>query len=150
MPISPYIKQLRKAVGHSLLLMPGVTAVIRERDRLLLARQADTKLWSLIGGGVEPGEEPSAALIREVTEELGQAPTNLQIVGAYGGPDLISTYPNGDEVAYVTIAYSCQLQDAALRLDRDEVLEVDWFRPAEIGDLPRHEWVDRVISDATR
>lgn len=148
MPISPYIKQLRNAVGHSLLLLPGVTAVIRDHDRLLLARQADTGVWSLIGGGVEPGEEPQAALIREVTEELGLAPTELQIIGAYAGPELISTYPNGDQVGYVTTAYRCQLPDVELRLDQDEVLEVGWFRPAEVNDLPRHHWIDRVIADA--
>lgn len=74
--------------------------------------------------------------------------TELQIIGAYAGPELISTYPNGDQVGYVTTAYRCQLPDVELRLDQDEVLEVGWFRPAEVNDLPRHHWIDRVIADA--
>jgi hypothetical protein len=37
MPISPYIRTLRKDVGHGLLLLPGVTAVVfDDAGRVLL------------------------------------------------------------------------------------------------------------------
>ncbi|SFR85688.1 hypothetical protein SAMN04487846_0009 [Microbacterium sp. cf046] len=39
MPISPYIAELRTRVGHDLLLLPAVTAVIRNGGRFLLARE---------------------------------------------------------------------------------------------------------------
>jgi 8-oxo-dGTP pyrophosphatase MutT (NUDIX family) len=100
MPLSPYVRSLRERVGQDLLL-PGVTAVIREEDRFLLARQRDTERWSLIGGGIEPGETPHDAVVREVIEELGVTPSIGAIVGAYGGDALQTTLPNGDLVAYV-------------------------------------------------
>ncbi|MFJ6533513.1 NUDIX domain-containing protein [Microbacterium sp. NPDC091662] len=58
MPLSDYVRSIRVRIGHDLLLLPGVTAVIREGDRFLLARTAGSEEWGLIGGGVEPGEDP--------------------------------------------------------------------------------------------
>ncbi|WP_431031390.1 NUDIX domain-containing protein [Plantibacter sp. RU18] len=150
MPTSPYVQSLRSQVGHGLILLPGVTAVIRRDERFLLARQRDTELWSLIGGGIEPGEEPAHAVQREVEEELGLTPIVGPIVGAYGGADLRSVYPNGDEVSYVTIAYACELPHAAFELEQAELIEVAWYDLSVISALPRHGWIDRVLRDAAR
>lgn len=148
MPMSPYVKRVRDRVGHDLLLLPGVTAVIQHGDRFLVARQRDSGLWGLIGGGIEPGEEPADAVEREVFEELGVRPSIVRIIGAYGGAGLISTYPNGDEVAYVTVAYKCRIPSGiGLVLEQDELIETAWMRAEEIRSLPRHEWIDRVIAD---
>jgi len=35
--------------------------------------------WCLFGGGIEPGEEPSQTLIREISEEIGSIPSNLKL-----------------------------------------------------------------------
>ena len=53
-----------------------VVAAVIERDGLILIcqRKAGGKhslKWEFPGGKVEPGEDPSAALARELTEELG-------------------------------------------------------------------------------
>ena len=57
--------------------IPVVCAVIEHEGRLLLAqRPVDKHLplkWEFAGGKVEPGEEPAAAIIREIREELGCA-----------------------------------------------------------------------------
>jgi 8-oxo-dGTP pyrophosphatase MutT (NUDIX family) len=113
-PASDYVRRLRSRIGTEFLLLPAVTAVIQDGDRFLLARQRDTSRWSLIGGGVEPGEHPEDAVRREVEEELGVAATVRGIVGAYGGKALEAVYPNGDEVGYVSIAYRCSLPDTNL------------------------------------
>lgn len=151
MPISPYLSDLRGRVGHALLLLPAVTAVIRRDDRFLLCRQAHAREWGLLGGGIEPLEKPEDAVLREVREEIGVAATVHGIVGAYGGEDLLVSYPNGDRVGYTTIAYSCSIPvDAELQFTDGELIETGWFTTTEIVRLPRDRWVDRIIGDAGR
>ncbi|WP_244198625.1 NUDIX domain-containing protein [Microbacterium phyllosphaerae] len=151
MPISPYLSDLRGRVGHALLLLPAVTAVIRRDDRFLLCRQAHAREWGLLGGGIEPLEKPEDAVLREVREEIGVAATVHGIVGAYGGEDLLVSYPNGDRVGYTTIAYSCSIAvDAELQFTDGELIETGWFTTTEIARLPRDRWVDRIIGDAGR
>ncbi|GLJ59920.1 NUDIX hydrolase [Microbacterium barkeri] len=147
MPMSDYVASIRSRIGTDLLLLPGVTAVIRDDDRFLLARHRHSGLWSLIGGGVEPGEEPAAALLREVLEETGARVRVRGIVGVYGGEPMMVTYPNGDQVGYVTTAFDCELLSAATP-DLEELLELGWFPRDAIPSLPRRDWIDRVIADA--
>ena len=143
---SDYVAWIRERIGNDLLMLPGVTAVIRQGEQFLLARHALSGLWSLIGGAVEPGEEPSDAVVREVHEETGARIRIDRIVGAYGGQSLMTEYPNGDLVAYVTTAYQCHLLDTA-QPDMNELLELGWFSRDDIFDLPRRDWIDRVIND---
>lgn len=149
MPISPYLKSLRERVGNDLLLLPAVSAVIRNAagDVLLALSQGDDE-WALIGGGVEPGEEPASAILREIREELGVAAEVSHIVGAYGGVDLFITYPNGDRCAYVTTAYACRLVSETLSIDDDELREVAWFTPDDISRLETQPYVARILADA--
>lgn len=143
---SEYVESIRARIGNELLLLPGVTAVIRDGEQFLLARHAHSGLWSLVGGAVEPGEEPSDAVVREVLEETGARIRITGIVGAYGGEPMMVEYPNGDRVGYVTTAYECELLSAA-RPDLDEIIELGWFSREDIARLPRRGWIDRVIDD---
>jgi 8-oxo-dGTP diphosphatase len=56
-----------------------VAAVIRRRGQILICRrkpdQPHPLKWEFPGGKVEPGEDPPAALARELLEELGIATT---------------------------------------------------------------------------
>lgn len=147
MPFSDYVQSIRARIGHDLLLLPGVTAVIREGDRFLLARTSGSDEWGLLGGGVEPGEDPDEAIVRELQEEIGARVRVTGIVGAYGGESLVVTYPNGDRVSYFSTAFACELLDPPVP-DEDEVVEVGWFTLAEIAELPHPLWVDRMLADA--
>jgi 8-oxo-dGTP pyrophosphatase MutT (NUDIX family) len=147
MPLSEYVQTIRERIGTDFLLLPGVTAVICNGDQFLLARHAHSGLWSLIGGGIEPGEEPADALVREVLEETGAEVRIRGIVGAYGGEQMMVRYPNGDHVGYVTVAYECELLSPAAP-DMEELLELAWFDRAAIAELPRREWIDRVVADS--
>ncbi|OAN33744.1 DNA mismatch repair protein MutT [Plantibacter sp. H53] len=147
MPMSDYVASIRSHIGTGFLMLPGVTAVIRDGDRFLLGRHHHSGLWSLIGGGVEPAEEPADALLREVLEETGARVHIRGIVGVYGGEPMMVRYPNGDHVGYVTTAYDCELLSEATA-DPEELLELGWFARDEIPTLPRRDWIDRVIDDA--
>ena len=52
-----------------------VAALIEEGGRYLVglrpAGKAQAGLWEFVGGKIEPGETPEAALVRECKEELG-------------------------------------------------------------------------------
>jgi 8-oxo-dGTP diphosphatase len=53
-------------------LRPGVYAVLRLGGQVLVTHQSDPQPeFQLPGGGIDPGEQPLAALYREVMEETG-------------------------------------------------------------------------------
>lgn len=60
-------------------LAAGAAIVASSTGRILLQLRAPHLsaggTWSLIGGGVEPGESPEQALFREIAEETGAALT---------------------------------------------------------------------------
>lgn len=118
MPRSDYVASIRGRIGNHLLLLPGVTAVIRDGGKFLLARHTHSGLRSLIGGAVEPGEEPYEAVVREVREETGATLLVDGIVGAYGGRPMMVEYPNGDQVAYVTTAYNATCSTRRIRTSK--------------------------------
>jgi 8-oxo-dGTP diphosphatase len=63
---------------------PGVYAVLRLRDSVLLTHQAEPiPEYQLPGGGIDPGESPVAALHREVFEETGWRIAAPRRLGAF-------------------------------------------------------------------
>jgi len=60
---------------ESKLLLVVAVAMIDDAGRVLVQQRPEGKpmagLWEFPGGKVEPGELPEAALIREISEELG-------------------------------------------------------------------------------
>jgi len=108
--MSPYFRQLRSRVGHDLLLLPGVAAVIRDREgRLLLQERSSGEGWSLPAGAIEPGETPEQAIRREVLEETRLVVEPTRLVGVFGGEGFRYVYPNGDEVEYTVVLYRCSV-----------------------------------------
>lgn len=130
---SEYLLWLRGHVGHELLLLPCVSALVRDGDgRLLLVRNVGNEQWGTVGGMVEPGESPAEAARREVREETGLIVELGHILGAVGGPDYVIQYPNGDVVAAVTTAYEASVVAGKLRPDGREVDAARWFDDADL------------------
>lgn len=65
-------------------LRPGVYAILRRGDAVLLTLQAEpTPELQLPGGGIDKGEQPIAALHREVLEETGWSMALERRLGAF-------------------------------------------------------------------
>ena len=100
MPIPEFIVALREKVGHAPLWLSGVSVVIRDDDgRVLLTRRADNGQWAVVSGVLEPGEEPSAAAVREAKEETGVDAELIRITSVDVTEPI--TYPNGDVTQYL-------------------------------------------------
>jgi 8-oxo-dGTP diphosphatase len=144
MPVPPYVTALRAHIGHGLLLLPGTSAVVYDvQGRLLLARRGDNGRWSLPAGMVDPGEQPSDAVVREVFEETGVRVTIEGLAGVATHP---VEYPNGDRCEYMHVWFRCRPVGGSARADGDESLEVGWFAPD--GLPPLDEWAKLRISAA--
>ncbi|SNX56438.1 ADP-ribose pyrophosphatase YjhB (NUDIX family) [Streptomyces sp. TLI_55] len=121
-----FIRDLRASVGHQLLWLPGVAAVVFDDEgRVLLNRRSDTRRWALIGGIPEPGEQPAACAVREVFEETAVRCVAERIVLVQALEPI--TYPNGDLCQYMDITVRCRAVDGEAKVNDDESLEVGWF-----------------------
>lgn len=126
MAMSEYLTRLRAKVGNDLLFMPSVACVIRDaQGRILLARHVDGR-WTLPGGWMDPGETPEDAARREVLEEASVEIELAGIAGVFGGPEFHSFYPNGDEVAWVSIVFEARIAEGIPSPGDDETADVRW------------------------
>ena len=142
MGMSPHIQRLRAAVGSELLLLPAVTGIIfDDRGRILLVRHTESGVWTAPGGAVEPHETPSDAVVREVWEETGLYTAPVRILGVYGGPSCLVTYPNGDRTAYVMTVFECDVRGGALRAVSDETTDAAFVGADELSHYPTSSWV---------
>lgn len=57
--------------------------VITDGDRILLAHwnESGRSGWTLPGGGIDPGEDPADAVVREIAEETGYDATVGELLG---------------------------------------------------------------------
>ena len=56
MPIPEFVVEIRKMIGQHEMWLPGVTAVVKRGDEILLVRRADNGAWTPITGIPVPGE----------------------------------------------------------------------------------------------
>lgn len=148
MGMSPFLKELRTKVGHSLLQLPSVTIINYDKlGRALFIRHRDTELWVAPGGAIEPGESPADAAVREMWEETGLHVELSGILGVYGGPEFIVEYSNGDMTSYVMTVFESKIIDGSLSLVNDESLEGAYLTKKEILNKNTQPWVKMISND---
>jgi 8-oxo-dGTP diphosphatase len=110
--------------------VPVVCALIERAGRVLLARRPAHKHlplnWEFPGGKVEPGEDPAAALVREIREELGCAVVLTRALPRF-------THDYG-AVVIEMIPYVCTLAADSAAPHPHEHVALAWVRPEELRD----------------
>ncbi len=136
MSISAHLKAVRDKVGHDLLTLTAASiSVFDKSGRLLLGEDAETGLWTLPGGAIDPNEHPADAAVRECFEETGLLVKPERIVGVFGGPEFLIHYPNGDVTFYTTVAFEGSIVGGSLKADGVEISHLRYFTQAECDAL---------------
>lgn len=131
-----YIGAVRAKIGHDLLLLPGVAAVIPDGDgRILLQEKSSGEGWSLPAGGIEPGETPEQAIVREVLEETRLQVRPADILGVFGGRAFRYVYPNGDAIEYTVVLYLCDVIGHSTSTRDPETRSLRYFGEPEMPQL---------------
>lgn len=131
MPIPDFVARLRERIGHDLLWLPGVTAVVLREDEVLLVRRSDNGRWAPVTGIVDPGEHPAITAVREVAEETGVVCEVESLVWVNVTP--VITHVNGDLAQYLDHTFRCRFVSGEAQVGDDESTEVAW---CALDDLP--------------
>lgn len=116
-----------------------VAALIIQSGRVLLGKRAATRaffpdVWDLFGGHVEPGEQQSQTLVRELQEELNITPTQWTYLETIS--QSLPASPNEPSIAltfhlYLVINWS----GIPVNNQPHEHSEIGWFSLAEATEL---------------
>lgn len=119
------MKCTRCGMIHYPRLSPAIIVLVRDGERLLLARSHGfpAGLYSVLAGFVEPGESIEEAVRREVREEVGVEVRNLRYFGSQPWP-----FPNS-----LMIGFTAEYAGGELRIDPQEIEDAGWY---EIGRFP--------------
>jgi 8-oxo-dGTP diphosphatase len=129
-------------------------AVIVDDDRMLLAHwnEGDRPAWTLPGGGLEAGEDPEAAAVREVREETG---LDVVLEGLLGIDSRV--IPLARRLASgatgplhtLRIVYRARVTGGTLTNEIDGTTdEARWFPLAEVPSITRVKLVDVALEMA--
>ncbi len=113
-----------------------------DRSEILLLQRKDVPIWVLPGGGIDPGERPEEAAIREVYEETGLVVSIARLAAEYSPINRFTTKAH---------LFECRIDSGTL-LVGDEARRVAFF---PLKALPAHlfhyhrEWLNDVLGKET-
>lgn len=116
---------MREVIRHR----GGVAVLAEKDDSFLFVRQyrhpMGGEVWEIPAGTREVGEEPEVTAKRELEEECGFIPSNLEFLGK------IAVSPGyTDEIIY--LYYTNDFFSGTVNLDYDEALTSKWIKRSEV------------------
>ena len=98
-----------------------------EQGRILTVRKRGTSKFMLVGGKLEPGEDPATAAVREVAEEvrLEIRLDELELLGTFD-----SDAANETDTRIASTVYLAPLPEGATPEAAAEIAELAWLDPA--------------------
>jgi 8-oxo-dGTP diphosphatase len=112
--------------------------IVLEKNRILLCRLSAqvtgfTGNWTLPGGGIEFGEQPEEAMIREVAEETGLCVVSDGVVNAHS----LQREFDGRSMHSIRIVYRTRIMGGELCFEQDGTTDrCEWFTESEARALP--------------
>jgi ADP-ribose pyrophosphatase YjhB (NUDIX family) len=106
-----------------------------DRRKVLLIKRRDVNIWVIPGGGVDPGENPEAAIVREFFEETGLTVKIKRQVALYTPINRLSNY---------SYLYECSIISGDLTLG-DETQGIDFFSLDNLPDplfFLHKDWIE--------
>lgn len=120
----------------------SVSGILFSEDRkeILLIKRRDVPVWVLPGGGIDPGETPEEAVLREMEEETGYKVTIKRKVAEYTPLNRLARF---------THLYECTLVSGSPTLSA-ETQGVAFFPLCELPPLPPPypDWIADSIEHA--
>jgi 8-oxo-dGTP diphosphatase len=125
-------------------------AVVVESGRVLLPHwvEGGRSGWTLPGGGIDPGEHPADAAVREVLEETGYRVELDDLLGIDSIVILAADRldPADGDLHGVRIVYRAHVVGGELRDEADGSTDTAaWFELADVAALDRVELVDTAL-----
>lgn len=133
----------------------GAYGIIREGERILLCRLSERVVsagrWTLPGGGIDFGEHPADAVVREIEEETG---LHTEVVRLLAVDSFVADRVSDDgPISHhgLRIVYEMQVTGGQLRHEADESTDqACWFTEDEARSLPLFELAELALDLAFR
>ena len=122
----------------------GVALIVIDQQKFLLLKHKKNGLWGFISGGIEPGENSSAAVVREAKEESGIDIDKNKLISTEKTISFVSSRGLGEQKVYL---YRL-IEPTDVAIDNNEISEFGWFQLEEAKKvlIPKQALID-TLSD---
>jgi NAD+ diphosphatase len=120
-------------------ISPAIIVGVLKGDQILLANgtRFPSRLFSIIAGFVEPGENLEECVRREIKEEVGLEIENIRYFGSQAWP-----FPDS-----LMIGFIADYSGGEITIDKTEINDADWYTSDNLPPIPSKISIARKIID---
>ncbi len=128
-----------ESAPHGRTRVGGYALCTDDDGRILLSRlsaiEVDVGAWTLPGGGLEFGEHPHAAVLRELEEETGLVGEIEELAGVFSHVYRRSRAAAGADLHFLGVLYHVRIVGGELRDETDGTTDAAaWLAPDELAE----------------